>query len=263
MEQASERFRERGHSSQSNGLGFSAPARLSRFTLIELLVVIAIIAILFSLLMPSLSSAKAAARRLQCASNLKGIGLVVSIYAGDSKEWMPPYDANIWWCYDVDTNKTCVYTFWNVLRPYLTNETANKNYSSWGKIFYCPLLNSGSLFSSGFRFDGGARISYFYEFQNPAIWQITGGTPRGARKISTATPPLPYNGAASTQNYRIAQDMTMKPGAAGTASSHLNISWIDTGVSDPRDNGNFLYVDGSVRLLRNGQDGFKSTSYGE
>lgn len=126
-----------------SGYGRSAPppaAMGKGFTLIELLVVIAIIALLISIILPSLGSARATARTVICTSNLRQLGIAIQGYMSDQKdprflpllgEWDTgnyPSRAGRW---DPDTGKKRVGSagpvfFWQVgavfiLQDYLSN----------------------------------------------------------------------------------------------------------------------------------------------
>jgi len=83
--------------------------RRGAFTLIELLVVVAIIAVLVAMLLPSLTKARAEARQMVCASNLRQTGLGLRAYAEDNSGYAPlvhgfdynnpepPRDGKQWW----------------------------------------------------------------------------------------------------------------------------------------------------------------------
>ena len=106
--------------------------RTKGFTLVELLVVVAIIALLVSILLPTLSRAKELTKRTICGTNLKGIGSSAFIYASDSDDFFPVAPAVMYTggsAYDKWSGKTD--GTWRIIAPSKTNDTVSVTASQW------------------------------------------------------------------------------------------------------------------------------------
>jgi len=116
------------------------------FTLVELLVVIGIIALLISILLPSLANARRSANSVKCLSNLRQIGVAVQMYAGDYKGAIPVVRS--------DEGSPLKSKWWmDLLAPYATR------------------LSSAT-------YTGGSQASDNQEFQNSVLFGCTEYDPR-------------------------------------------------------------------------------------
>jgi prepilin-type N-terminal cleavage/methylation domain-containing protein len=115
------------------------PARHG-FTLVELLVVVGIIAVLVSILMPSLGRAREAANQTKCLSNLRQLGTAFIMYANENQGKFPyaaQYDMPrpedfIWWQETPYLGRTMTFYKQSAIARYLSHGTLSKDY------FICP-----------------------------------------------------------------------------------------------------------------------------
>jgi prepilin-type N-terminal cleavage/methylation domain-containing protein/prepilin-type processing-associated H-X9-DG protein len=111
------------------------------FTLVELLVVIGIIALLMSILLPTLGAVREQANTIKCASNMRQIGVGMEVYLAASKQMYPP-----------------AYTHVGDLITGNTLSAATQGYRHWSSYLYggegrsvaeaaftCPSFENGGL----------------------------------------------------------------------------------------------------------------------
>lgn len=99
------------------------------FTLVELLVVIGIIALLISILLPSIAKARDQASRVRCGSNLRQIATGAFAYAADNRGMFPYHQTFAPFCM---TQRSGAAGGWRDFRPDWFRYLANAN------VFYCP-----------------------------------------------------------------------------------------------------------------------------
>jgi len=167
-------------------------SRNDGFTLVELLVVISVIGLLMGILLPALGKARASAKRVQCMSNLRQIGVAMRSYLDDNRDIFPLCCAFPW---DITDTSNPDYTppITKVLAPILKEP----------KVFICKADNVKK---------------YYLMVGNTSYWYngiIPGGSP-GLGGITIREYPLVQAGAKEKDIEVMGDFDPVHPGFTGT-----------------------------------------------
>jgi prepilin-type N-terminal cleavage/methylation domain-containing protein len=195
------------------------------FTLVELLVVIAIIGVLVALLLPAVQTAREAARRMQCANNLKQLGLAFHNYEGTFKVLPPTMMAN-----------------------------NNGNHAATAFVMVLPQLEQGGIYNQLAAIGFGGSITYWFGNTSNARTQqvkmiLDGYIVNAYRCPSTVMPKL----------RDVNESRQMTPAFALSAGSNLHESTDHLGPNGAHCSAGGIFPGSLARRMAEVSDGTSNT----
>ncbi len=224
------------------------------FTLIELLVVVSIIALLVALLLPSLGKARDSARTVQCMSNLRQQAIGFAAYRTDSRDFLPPVNAEHarWSVADGNPYYGGPWGRPNTIGPYLGRpQWGNPSGYNWGGIgvseyrtsaFLCPSQSTQHKIEAWANPSHGESLylqaptaSDGFSGPNPRPW----AKPRPARAVLDPSQAVHLADSRGTDPTKGDWHLS-NPSTIGTATGRLNLY-------RHMDTGNILFLDGHAK----------------
>lgn len=224
------------------------------FTLIELLVVIAIIALLAAILFPVFGRARENARRASCQSNLKQIGIGMSMYVHDYDEHLIPK-------YTAVPSPGSSYSFWMVLiQPYMKSyqalmcpsESRRHDYGSYG-LNICNQPTTTTVQQTNQNWPMGFDPDYAPRAGQPTIYAAL-EDPTGTIAVADV---VAWDSSIDANYYSSdvpAQFFVWNATIATSGNARKNI------CQRHFDGADFLFLDGHVKWMKNPDITFFSTA---
>jgi prepilin-type N-terminal cleavage/methylation domain-containing protein/prepilin-type processing-associated H-X9-DG protein len=229
------------------------------FTLIELLVVIAVIAILAAILFPVFAQAREKARAATCISNLKQMGLAITMYAQDYDETIVPWAVQ----FEVEPASVEGSVWPDLLQPYIKN---GGGLTARG-VFVCPSWSLGKFRQGSDALDcngPGVFDPYLPPEYTFAYYAIPRPMPvmygDGTRENPFVQ--LPGSGPYLDENWELQYTTTSIAAIQRPAETQLvadgltwysNYTWVMTqsceGMEIHPGGGNFLFADGHAKKI--------------